>query len=44
MLLKSLDEELPFPFILMSHKVVLAEVLIASTFWMALIEAEYFID
>ena len=44
MLLKSLDEELPFPFILMSHEVVLAEVLIASTFWMALIEAENFID
>ena len=28
----------------MSHKIVLAKVLIASTFWMTLIEAEDFID
>ena len=44
MLLKSLDEELPFPFILMSHEVILAEVFIASTFWVALIEAKDLID
>ena len=44
MLLKSLDKQLPFPFILMSHQIVLAKVLIASTFWMALIEAEDFVD
>ena len=44
MLLKPPHEHFPLPLVLMSHQIILAEVFVACTFRMALIEAEDFID
>ena len=44
MLLKPPHKHLPLPLVLMSDQIILAEVLVACTFRVALIEAEYFVD
>ena len=43
-LLEPLDQQPPPPLVLRSHQIVLAEVLVAGTLRMALVEAEHLVD